>query len=315
MRTVRVAWTLVGVGIVAVVLVAVVSTRSGAPADPYEALRVAAVAALDPPVAADVELDLDLGRLGEVSRSTDPDLSFALGLLAGSLVLDGRVTVGTDAALLELAGRDGVDVLGLRLDDGAAPLVRVDPDGLPIPVPTTLLRRALPGLTGDWVAVPGGSRLAPDLARPTAALADIRAALVAADRDEVAARVTLTHVGDDEDGARFRVTSAETGGDGALPVPEDGPVAPVPTDDGSGGAAPEALDAPGADVWLLDGRITRVRLDVLPFLRTDVGSFRLRGGDGGLLVDLRPVTADLPPRPEPSGVLDPTVLERFLPGR
>lgn len=277
---------IVGGALLLAVVLIVTNLTSG---DPYETVLDAAATTLDVPVAADVAVDLDLSRLGELASAEGGGAAFGLGLLSGRVDLDGRVTLASDTVLLELTGRGG-GLASVRLDEGEAPLARLDADLVGELPGGRLLASAVPGLFGQgWVAVGTSDWFVPSPSRLSARLLELRDDLRTGDVETVQRRWTVERAGRDEAGERFRVI--------ASPADVDPPPA----------------DAPDLHVWVDDGAISRVQVDALPFLRTELFGVALRGGDGGLELDLRPVPADVPPRPEPGGLLDTDALRGLLP--
>lgn len=278
------AW-LLAAGLVTLVAV-VVLARTGTSGDPYDAVLGAAARSLEGGVAAEVSAEVDLSRLGELAAAEDgAGASLGLGLLSGRVTFDGLVAVDEEVALIRLQGRDG-GLASVRLDQDRPPLLRLDADlvgGLP---GGRLLAGVLPGVFGQgWVEIGAGAGLVPQAAVFDDRVDRLRDRLRTADRADVRERWSITRVGSDADGDRFRV---------------------VPGED------PDA-DDPGIDVWVRGDQVTRLRLDALPFLRAELFGVRVQGGDGGLLLDLRPVELDLGPRPQPGGVADLDALRRLLP--
>ena len=278
---------LIGGGLLLLVVVLLVARFAGG--DPYDTVLDAAADSLDTPLAAEVTADVDLGSLGELAPAGDGGAALGLGLLSGRVSLTGTVTLAEETTLLELTGRSG-GIASLRFDDGQAPVARLDADLVGELPGGRLLGSAVPGVFGDgWVALGTSDRFLPAPAAVTARVERLRAELAAADRDTVRETWTITRAGRDEDGERFL----------AVPNPDRGEE-PAP-------------DAAGIDVWVDDGRISRVQLDALPFLRTELFGVSLQGGDGGLELDLRPTSAEVPPRPEPTGLVDTDALRELLP--
>lgn len=276
----------IGGALLLAVVLLVTNLTSG---DPYETVLDAAATSLDVPVAADVAVDLDLGRLGELASAEGGGAAVGLGLLSGRVELDGRVTLASDTLLLELTGRGG-GLASVRLDEGEAPLARLDADLVGELPGGRLLASAVPGLFGQgWVAIGTGDRFVPAPSTLSARLTELRDALRTGDAETVQRRWTIERAGRDEAGERFRVIAS-----------------PADVD-------PPPPEAPDLHVWVDDGAISRVAVDALPFLRTELFGVALRGGDGGLELDLRPVPADVPPRPEPGGLLDTDALRGLLP--
>lgn len=285
LRRHRVPLGLVGGGVLLLALVLVFAVGRGYSGDPHETVLDAA-AAVEVPVAADVELDVDLGRLAELSREGS-GAAVGLRFLAGRVSLDGRVTVAEDTLLVDLR-RGGRDALGLRLDGGADALARLDPDALPSLPFLGLVERAVPGLFGGaWVAVPALDRGLPQPATVAAEVTELAARVGALDPETWKADTTVTYLGEEVDGWRFRVVPG---------VPQavwderehDG----VPTSE------------PSYEVWVDGDRLSRVRLDAGPFVAAGLAGVEVRGREGALLVDLRPVDADVPDRPEAQGFVD-----------
>ena len=273
-------------GVLLLTVVLVVTNLSSN--DPYETVLDAAGSSLDVPVAAEVDLDLDLGRLGELAAADGGDAAFGLGLLSGRIALDGRVTVASDTVLLELTGRDG-GLASVRLDEGEPPLARLDADLVGELPGGRFLASALPGLFGQgWVALGTGDRFAPSPRTLSERVTELRDDLRTGDPDHVRRSWTIERQGRDDAGERFRVI--------ASPADVDPPPA----------------DAPDLHVWVDGGELSRIEVDALPFLRTELFGVELRGGDGGLQLDLRPVPADVPARPEPSGLIDTDALRGLL---
>lgn len=274
-------------GLVALAVVLVVARLGGG--DPYAQVLEAGAGALDRPVATEVTAEIDLGRLGELAPA-DGGGGFGLGLLSGRVTLRGHVVFDDDVALLELRGPRSGGVGSIRLDAGEPALARLDADLVGELPGGRLLRTVLPGVLGDgWVTLSGAERLLPAPSTVTAQLDELRAALATADRDAFSDGWEVTRVGRDDDGQQLRVARR----------PEPG--------------EPAGTEAAHLDVWVDGDRLTRVELDALPFLRAEVAGVALRGGDGGLLLTLRPTEVTVPPRPEPTGLLDAEALRRLLP--
>jgi hypothetical protein len=304
-RTHRIAIGAIAGGAVLIVVVVVLAVRGGFTGDPYATVLDATEDALVLPVAADVRAELDLRRLGELARGDGTGTALALGLLRGELDLDGRVVLTADTALVELRSADG-DVGALRFDDGQVPLARLDPDALPRLPFVGSVRAAAPGLVGGgWVELRAAGRLAPDLAAIEGQLADLRTRVAATDADELRLDTTVVHVGEDDDGWRFRVLP------GVPAVIGEEEFDDVEVADGGG----PGQDGRALDVWVDEDRLTRVRVDAGPFLAAEVAGFTLRGGDGAAVLDLRRTEATVPPRPEPTEVFDLDALRFDLPFR
>jgi hypothetical protein len=305
-RTHRIAIGVIAGGAALIVVVIVLAVRGGFTGDPYETVLEATEDALALPVAADVHVDLDLRRLGELARSGGTGTDLALGLLRGQLELDGRVLLTSETALVELRSAEG-EVGALRFDDGQVPLVRLDPDALPRLPFVGVAQATAPGiLGGEWVELRAAGPLAPDLAALEGQLADLRARVASTDADELRAETTVAHVGEDDDGWRFRVlpgVPAEVGED---------QLDDVEVDDGDGELGD---DRRAIDVWVDDDQLARVRVDAGPFLAAEVAGFALRGGEGAAVLDLRRTEATVPPRPEPADVFDLDALPFDLPFR
>lgn len=286
LRRYRVPVSLAATGLVLLVVVVLVAAGSGFRGDPHETVLDAVEASLAVPVAADVDLDVDLGRLAELSREGS-GAALSLRFLTGRVSLSGRATVADDTVLVDLR-RGGDDALAVRLDTGAEALARVDPDALPSLPFLGLLERTVPGLFGGaWVAVPALDRALPAPTRLAAEVTDASDAVGALDPDTWRDETTVTYLGEEPDGWRFRVVPG---------VPQA--VSDEREHDGV------ATREPDYDVWVADGRIARLRVDAGPFVAAGLAGVEVRGREGALLVDLRPVDADVPPRPEPEGFVD-----------
>lgn len=275
----------IGGGALLIVLAVVLARGGGYSGDPHATVLDATEATLELPIAADVDLEVDLGRLAELTREGS-DVGLGLNLLTGRARFDGRVTLAPDTVVVDLQ-RDDVDALALRLDTDETALARLDPDGLP-PLPFLgIAERLVPDLlSGEWVAVPVAGRVLPSPATVAGAVTDRADRLADLDADTWRETATVTHLGDDADGWRFRVV----------------PGVPQADTDERDGVVPS--DEPSFEVWVDDDRVSRLRIDAGPFLAAELAGVGVRGREGALLVDLRPTDADVPDRPDAGGLID-----------
>lgn len=322
--TSRLGLTIAGGGALLLAIVLVVALRGGFNADPYDTVLDAAEATLGLPIAADATIDVDLSEVANLAGTGGLGAALGIGLLRGELRLTGHLAVDADTSLVALRSADG-DVGGVRLDRGEVPMVRLDPDALPSLPFMGFARAAAPGLFGGaWVELRAASGIFPDAQWLSEAIVEWRDEVAALDRDRVREEVLITHVGREADGERFRVAPVDPDADD--PADGTGGAGGSQARDANDDGDDEVATGPGFDVWVADGRISRLRIDLVSRWSTELFGLAIRGREGMLVVDLRHAEPDVPERPTPSSVFDldrimsslggirlPFDLDRFLP--
>lgn len=255
--------------------------------DPFDTLVAATAETLQLPLAYELTFDIDLDRVAELARASgDPDAAAGMAMFgSGEVRTVTTVLLSADAAEARVEV-DGNEFAALRMDDGELPMVRLQTDALGSSLPMLSFARGMaPELfTGEWVELTGDTPI--EFGDIEEGLAEARAEMAEVDRQEAEADTDFTHVEDDEDGWRFRITAAE-------------------------GADDDVPDEAAFDVWVQDDVINRLRMDFSPFLAMEVPELEGEDLDDLLVFDVRRSSDTLSSRPTPESSYDVNQLGGF----